>query len=126
MGLEAIGRRAYGELYILGTENKELHKARYFGGKRYMYRHIYLSESAANVAADAHRAQGHLARVVPRMVWINKAGYELGTHKVQGYVLYVHYITDEKKGCSCGSGKSPFTFEGKKRCADCAPIYVGD
>lgn len=125
MGLKALGKRSFGELYILPTENNAYYKARNFNGKRYMYHHIYLSRSAADVAAEAHRARGRLARVIPGMIWVNKAGYEYGIQRMQGYVLYVHMGGDNKR-CQCGSGKSPFTFEGKKRCADCAPIFVGD
>ena len=90
MGLDILGKRAYGELYILSTENNSLYKARNFNGKRYMYHRIYLSKSEADGAADANRARGFLARVIPAMVWTNKAGYELGIQKMQGYVLYVH------------------------------------
>jgi len=87
----------HGQIYITGgIENAHLHKAKYFKGKRFMHRRTFLSKSEANGAADANRGQGHLARVVPRMVWINHAGWELGTEKVQGYVLYVHYNTDDK------------------------------
>lgn len=125
--MRPMGNRKYGEIYITGgTENRDIHRAKYFDNKRFMYRRTFLSKPEADGAADAHRAQGHLARVVQRMVWINHAGWELGMEKVQGYVLYIHYTTDEKKGCPCGSGKSSFTFEGKKRCSDCAPMCVGD
>ena len=173
--MRPLGNRKHGDIYITGgTENRDLHKAKYFDNKRFMVRKISLSKQEANGAADAHRAQGHLARVVPRMVWINHAGWELGMEKVQGYVLYIHYGSEKRKGktmgevlvatnndyvsqeerasynasyntwlnkqrakaglrpkktrkvdCPCGSGKSPFTFEGKKWCADCAPIYIG-
>ncbi len=95
--MRPLGKRTKGDIYITGgTENRDLHKAKYFDNKRFMVRKISLSKSEANGAADAHRAQGHLARVVPRMVWINRAGWELGMEKVQGYVLYVHYTTDDK------------------------------
>jgi len=157
--MRPMGKRTKGDIYITGgSENKDLHKAKYFDGKRFMVRRIYLSKSEANGAADANRAQGHLSRVVPRMVWINRAGWELGMEKVQGYVVYIHYNTEDRRKdtglgmvmrqielrskpnyietfntppavkrdvCPCGSGKSPFTFEGTKRCADCAPICIG-
>ncbi|MDD5454013.1 MAG: hypothetical protein PHW62_00735 [Candidatus Ratteibacteria bacterium] len=90
--MRPLGKRKFGEIYITGgTENRDMHKAKYFGRKRFMYRRAYLSKSEANGAADANRNQGHLARVIPRMVWINHAGHELGMEGVQGYVLYVHY-----------------------------------
>jgi hypothetical protein len=88
--MRLIGKRAYGELYILSTENNALYTHRNFNGKRYMYHRIYLSKSEANGAADANRDRGFLARVVPKMVWTNKTGYERGIEKMQGYVLYVH------------------------------------
>ncbi len=91
MGLEAIGRRAYGEVYISPSMNQELHKARYIDGRRFVYRYIYLNKSTADQAAEKYRNDGHLARVFSRKVWIKRAGYELGVEKVQGYVLYVHY-----------------------------------
>lgn len=95
--MRPMGNRKKGDIYITGgTENRDLHKAKYFDGKRFMVRKISLSKEEVNGAADAHRAQGHLARVVPRMVWINRAGWELGFEKVQGYVLYIHYNTDTK------------------------------
>ncbi len=34
--------------------------------------------------------------------------------------------TSKRETCPCGSGKSTFKFEGKNRCANCAPITVGD
>ena len=95
--MRPMGNRKKGDIYITGgTENRDLHKAKYFDGKRFMVRRIFLSKDEANGAADANRAQGHLSRVIPRMVWINRAGWELGMEKVQGYVLYVHYTTDDK------------------------------
>ena len=128
MGRRPLGKRTKGEIYITGgKENQAYHKAQYFDGKRFMYRNAFLDKQKAERYAKEHRdlKPGNLARVVPRMVWINHAGWELGMEKVQGYILYVHYGKDEKS-CLCGSGKSTFTFEGKRMCADCAPICIGD
>jgi hypothetical protein len=133
-------------------ENKEVRKAKNIDGKRYVYIRIYLSKPAAEGAAAAHRDRGHLARVITRMVWTKIRGVPYGYDSVKGYVLYVHHTTEEERElkrlhamttwrkplhkheeefnkklkCPCGSGKTPFTFEEKQYCNDCAPLYIGD
>jgi len=37
--------------------------------------------------------------------------------------IHEQYCKDNNL-CTCGSGKSPFTFEGDCYCEDCAPLCV--
>lgn len=117
MGIEGIIMRPHGQIYITGgTENAHLHKAKYFDGKRFAYHGAYLSKPEAEGHADATRVQGYLARVIPRKVWINRAGYAFGMEQVQGYVLYVHY--GERNLRKHMSEKSALKFGGENNIED--------